>query len=160
GILAIENLVTRLPLVLHEYEWSRTDRFHNLLEGIGQRLLLAHDETWLYRIGEYIEKRTERLLEGELKAPLTGDGQGGCPLEHRHPADIALAPTVERSDHVLGGDRRSVVELHARAERKAVLQAVRRGGERFHHLRLWLQFGVRREQRVIDHVAVIERDPG
>ena len=74
-------------------------------------------------------------------------------LPHR----VALAPALDRGDHVLAGDRLAVVELEAGAQREGPQALVGAHRPLLHHLRLDLVLLVGAEQRVVDHVAVVAR---
>src|SRR2546426_11674246 len=104
------------------------------------------------------EDEAERLgeVEGEGLLVLSSDlaGMGGEQLAQR----IALAPSLDRLDRVLGDDRLTVVPLEAVAQRERPLHALVPRGPLVDHLRLDLEILVGAEERVVDEIAVVPRD--
>jgi len=69
-------------------------------------------------------------------------------------------PAVQRSDAVLGGHGLPIMEQQAVAQGEGVGELVVAHFPAFEHLRLDLQLVVDRQQRVVDHVAVVAHDIG
>ena len=73
---------------------------------------------------------------------------------------VLRGPALDRGDAVLGRDRRTVVPGQSVAQRERIGELVRRNVVLVDHLRLDLALLVHREERVVDHVAVIAGDVG
>ena len=73
---------------------------------------------------------------------------------------VVLAPALDRGDRVLGRDGLAVVPQQAVAQREGVGQVVVADLVAVDHLRLDLEILVQREQRIVDHIAVVAADIG
>ena len=72
---------------------------------------------------------------------------------------VVLAPALQRGDAIFRRDRRAVMPLQAVAQGEGVGELVVADFP-VRHLRLDLEIGIGRQQRVVDHVAMIARDVG
>ena len=159
GILQVDGLAAGHPLVLGEFEWPRTDRLLDLLLRIGQRILLAHDDRdRRAALAERLEHHAVGLVEHHAER-LVVDGLLALDEREQPLADIvARRPALERGDHVLGGDRRSVMKFQPVAQRERVGELVRADLVFADHLRLRIELVVVAEQRVVDQHPVDARD--
>ncbi len=105
-------------------------------------------------------------VDDEAVGLLQRDGEGlvvllGDVLDAQHhvlAAAVARRPAPDRGDDVVRGDGRAVRELQAVAQLEGVGELVVRDAVFRHHLRLRLHVLVEREQRVVDHRAVVGGD--
>ena len=135
------------------------DIFGDLLVRIGLGFLLAHD----------VEDRRRGLrhdLEHQAVGLLQGDREGLVVLlrkvlharHHVLAGAVARGPAADRGDHVVGGDGGAVGELQPVAQLERIGELVVGKAPLADHLRLRTHLGVEREQRVVDHRAVIGGD--
>ncbi len=132
----------------------------DLLAGVGLGDLLRHDEGVARRLAQRLQHDAGRRLEHDLE----GLGIDGFDVDHLGPEHlpqrIAHRPALERGDDVRRRDRRAVVEFETVAQGEGPGELVVAHLPRVDHLRLDLEIAVQREQRVVDHVAVVADDVG
>ena len=151
----IDRLAARDPFVALEGEGAGADGLLDLLERIHQRFLLAHDEG---DAGAALGERVEQEPVWGRQVPREGprvDRLEPLRLREELPAGaVALAPALQRGDHVARRDGAAVVEAQPLAQGEAVGAAILAHGPALDHLRLRLELVVAREERVVDHHAV------
>ena len=159
GELLVHGLAARHPLVAHEAERARADRLGHRGVRIEARVPFMHDEGHL---GGQLPDRVDQQREG----PGQADAEGAV-VHHRHlghrghqglAEGIARAPAAERGDHVLRAHRFVVVEAQAFAQAEGPDQVGAGPFPGFDHLGADAEIGIGREQRVVDHVAMVAHD--
>jgi hypothetical protein len=160
GVPDVDRLVAGLPFILDEDERARASVVVDLLERIGLGYLLGHDEGGARGLTQRLQHDAGRRLELDLE----GLGIERLDVGDLGPQQLAVRrahrPAPERRHDVLRRDRRAVVEFEPVAQGEGPGQLVRRGRPLVDHLRLDLEVAVQREQRVVDHVAVVAHDVG
>jgi hypothetical protein len=124
---------------------------------LGRGLGGAHDEQRVERIGQHLEHRPEGTAQPHLDGPRVDRLERLDVADQRGTARLARGPAPQRRHHVLGLDRRTVVELQAFAQHEAPFQPVGRSLVAGDHLRLRPALGVQREELVVDHEAMLDR---
>ncbi len=161
GELDVHRLVARLELVALEHVRARADVLFDLLVRVGLGDALGHDEG---HVGTRLAERLEHETAGLAQEDAEGVGRRRIhalhELHQRRAHRIALAPALQRGDHVLARDRLAVVELQALAQLEGPQPVVAALGPALDHLRLDLGAFVGAEQRVVDHVAVVAAHVG
>ena len=154
-VLEIDRLAARNPLILGKHVGTGSHGFLHLLLRIGERILLAHDG------GDRALALAQRLQHHAVG--FAQDHGEGLVVDRLHLGDeahqtladaILGAPALQRGDHVLGRDRRSVVELEPIAQGEGIGEPVRADLVLAHHLGLRLLVAVVAEQRVVDQCAM------
>ncbi|MCY1227568.1 hypothetical protein D9M72_398440 [compost metagenome] len=161
GVLQVDDLFAGAVFVLLEDVGAGAGGVVDLLVGRRGGHARRHDEGRVRRrLAQRVEHHAEGLLEDEPEAvgiDRLGLVQGG---EHLLAQAVALAPSLERGEHVVRGDGLAVMEGQALAQREGPGLAVGAGRELVDHLRQHLALGVHAEERVVHHVAVVARDEG
>ena len=160
GIPDVDGLVAGLPFVGLKMKGPEPTNSLICSSAGVSAIALGHDEGIARGLGERLQHDAGRRLQHELE----GLGVDRLGLGHLGPQDlaqrIAHRPALERGQHVLGRDGLAVVELEPVAQREGPGELVGRDVPLVDHLRLDLQVVVEREQRVVDHVAVVAHDEG
>ena len=160
GVLDVDRLVAGLPFLLHEDERTRAGVVLDLLVGIGLGHPLGHDEGVARGLAQRRQHDAGRRLELDLE---------GLGIERLHlgdlgkqhlPQRIAHRPALKGGHDVLGRDGRAVMEFEPVAQGEGPGELVVGGRPLVDHLGLDLEVAVGREQRVVDHVAVVAHDVG
>ena len=137
GVLDVHRLVARLELVALEHVRARADVLLDLLVRVGLGDALGHDER---HVGARLAERLEHEAAGLAQEDAEGVGRRRIhalhELHQRRAHRIALAPALQRGDHVLAGDRLAVVELQALAQLEGPQPVVAAFGPALDHLRL------------------------
>jgi hypothetical protein len=161
GVLDVDDLVAGLPFVTLEHERSRAGVVGDLLVVRRRRDARRHDERH-GRTG--LAQRFEYQTVGLFQLQHEGPGVNGARVFHdpiERPAQrVLLRPALQRGDDVGARDRRAVVPFQPVAQSEGPGQLVVAQRPLVDHLRLDLAGGIGREQRIVDHVAVIARDVG
>src|SRR6185295_1006775 len=106
------------------------------------------------------DQEAVRAREFDLERLGVAAGAAFDRREHELAHRIALAPADQRGGTIRSRDRLAVMPGKAVAQNESPGLAVGRGLVLVDHLRLGLEIAVHREQRVVDHVAVVARDVG
>ena len=159
--LLVDHLRARHPLLLAEDERPDPIAFSICLNGSVSAIAFGMMKGTLEEIFA-IEFDQEAVGAGELDLERLGVAAADAldRREHQLAHGVALAPADQRGGAVVGGDRLAVMEAQAVAQHEGVSLAVGRGLPLVDHLRLGLEVFVHREQRVVDHVAVVAADVG
>lgn len=129
GILQVDGLVTRLELVALEGEGAGTDVFLDLLERIGFGDALGHDEGHAgARLAQRLDHEAVGLAQEDAEGVRRGRVHAQHELHQRRAHGVALAPALQRGDHVLACDRLAVMELQALAKLESPQPLVRAFG--------------------------------
>ena len=117
--------------------------------------------TLLRGLAERLEHERERLLQHEREG-LVVDRRPSRRQLGRAPGPARRACAQRSSEAMQSAERTgcAVMELEAVAQREGVGELVVAERPGIDHLRLRLEVLVEREQRVVDHVAVVARDVG
>ena len=160
-VLDVDVLLARLGLGVDVDERARADLAVDLLEGVGVGDFLGHHEGHLRRrLAERVEHQAVGFFQDHL------EGLGVDRLEVLHEVHellshrIARRPALDRGHAVGSGDRLAVVPFQAVTQREGPQHLVGRDLVLVDHLRLDGVVLVDREQRVVDHVAVVAGDVG
>ena len=160
-VLDIYGLGAGDPLVLDEDVGTGADAVRDLFVGVGLGKALRHHER---DVGAHLPERGEHETPGLLE--LDGEGEvvyGLHRLDDGHHLlahAVAITPTLDGGDAVVGGYRAPVVPIEPLAELDGVGLAVLAHGGGLRHLRMDLELLVRGEEGVPDHVAVVAADVG
>ena len=154
--LFISRTGTRDKLLRNELEGAGTDRLLDLLHRVGLGDAFRHDERLVRRrLAQRIDQQRERRLQRDLHravvlhAPLIDE------LRQRLPQRVACRPAREAGRAVLRAHRLAVVEFQPVAQLDEVGAAVIGNGMPLRHLRLRLQLGVHRIQRVVHRIGMV-----
>ena len=140
-------------------ERAGADVFGDLLVRIGLGLLLAHDVKHRRRgLRHQVGDQAVRLLQRDHEGLVVLLRDVLHALHHVLAAAVARRPAADRRDHVVGGDGRAVGEFQPVAQLERVGELVVGDAELGNHLRLGALLAIEREQRVVDHRAVIGGD--
>ena len=159
-VLLIDRLHAGLEFRLHELEGAGSDLLLDLLAGRRLRQPLRHHERHQRRrLSDRLQHQAVGLLQFQRDGLGVGGLDAGGKIHQLLAHAVVLAPALQRCHAILRRDRRAVMPLQAVAQREGVGELVV-GDLPVRHLRLDLEIGIRRQQRVVDHVAVIARDVG
>ena len=158
GILLVDDLAAGNPFLADEHEGAGADRRRHRGVRVEQRVGFARDEQRIFRTRQRLQHQAERLVEANLERVGARGHDFLRELHHRHAGRDALGKAQDRRDHVLRRHRLAVVELESRAQLERPVEAVGALRVALDHLRLRHELAVQREQRVVDHVAVIAGD--
>ena len=158
GIFLIDDLAARNPFLANEDERAGADRRRHRGVRIELRIDFARDEQRIFRTRERLEDQSKRLVQTNLESVGAGCHDLFRELHHRHAGRDALRKTQNRRHHVLRRHRLAIVKLESRAQLERPVEAVGALRIALDHLRLRHELAVQREQRVVNHVAVIAGD--
>ena len=159
GVLHIDDLVARLPLVLHEAERPRSHDLLDLLVRGGARDTGRHHERDVARrLADRLQHGPEALAQLEReRLAVHGRNLGG--VGGQQPAKaVLLHPALERFGAILGDHGLPVMPLEPVTQGERVFHAITRDGMLVHHLRLDLELLVGAKQCVVDQVGVVAGD--
>ena len=146
------------PFVADETIGAAADDFVDLLERVGLRDALGHDETIV--VGDRHRYQWEWLGQVQLEAVVVECAHLRHPRGHDLAERVALAPAVDRGDAIGRAHRCAIVEHQPVAQGEPPGELI--GGHLMPgtHLRPRLQVCVQAIQRIPDHVGVVARDVG
>ena len=160
GVLLVDRLHARLELGLDELERAGADLLGDLLAGRRLGEPLRHHEGHIGRgLGDRLQHQAVGLLQFQHDGLGVGRLDAGGEIHQLLAHIVHAAPALQRGDAILRGNRRAVMPFQAVAQREGVGQLVV-GDFPVRHLRLDLEVGIGRQQRVVDHVAVVAGDVG
>jgi hypothetical protein len=153
--------VSRLELLLDEFERARANHLGDLRKRVGVGEALRHHEQRQARhLGEPVEQQRERLFELDRKPLIAVRLHLVEHRRHRLPVSVARHPALDRGDAIGAAHRAAVMKAEPVAQFELISELIRRDAVIADHLRMRREFGVDREQVVEHAIAVVAGDVG
>jgi hypothetical protein len=157
-ILDINGFDAGLEFGLNEFEGTRSDLFENrgAFRCVGETLRHheRHERRWL---ADRLQNQAVGFFQLQRDGLRVGGLQARGKVHELLAHAVACAPAFQRGNAIFRRDGFAIMPFEPVAEGERISELVV-GNFPIRHLRLDLEIGIRRQQRVINHVAVIARN--